>query len=100
MSITIRKYKRGGWEDVAVEVQQLWVAGKRDQAIARVPDAMVIQANLLGTEAMVKERMRMFRNAGVTTLRLAPAGKDNAEKLATLGRALDLLKTVNAEHAG
>ena len=92
-------FRRGGWADAAEEVQRLWVAGKRDDAVARVPDEMVLQANLLGTDALIKERMRKYRDAGVTTLRLAPAGANNAERLATLGRALDLLKVVNAETA-
>lgn len=90
-------YKRGGWEEAAVEVQRLWVAGRRDEAIERVPDEMVLQANLLGTDEMVKARMRTFRDAGVTTLRLAPAGGSLQARLATLGRAMDLLKQVNAE---
>ena len=90
-------FRRGGWADAAEEVQKLWVSGKRDEAVARVPDDMVIQANLLGSEAMVKDRIRKYKAAGVTTLRLAPAGKNNAERLMTLGRALDLLKAVNAE---
>lgn len=89
-------YRRGGWEDVAIEVQQLWVAGKRDAAIARVPDEMVLQANLLGTDEMVRARMRAFRDAGVTTLRLAPLGATVEQRLDTLGRALGLLKQVNA----
>lgn len=90
-------YKRGGWEDAATEVQRLWVAGKREEATARVPDAMVEQANLLGSEAMVKARMRLYRDVGVTTLRLSPAGRTLAERLSTLGRALDCLRVVNAE---
>ena len=32
---------RGGFEDVAFEVQRLWVAGKRDEAVTRVPDERV-----------------------------------------------------------
>ncbi len=93
-------FKRGGWEEAATRVQQLWVAGKRDEAIASVPDEMVIQANLLGTEEMVKARMRMFRDAGVTTLRMAPAGATLDERLNTLGKAMDLLRQVNAEGKG
>ncbi|HSG90165.1 MAG TPA: LLM class flavin-dependent oxidoreductase, partial [Pseudomonadales bacterium] len=87
-------YKRGGWEEDARAVQELWVAGKRDEAIARVPTEMVLQANLLGDEAMVKDRMRAFRDAGVNTLRLAPMGEDGAARLDVLGKALDLLRAV------
>jgi alkanesulfonate monooxygenase SsuD/methylene tetrahydromethanopterin reductase-like flavin-dependent oxidoreductase (luciferase family) len=41
-------YKRGGWEDAANEVQGLWVAGRREEAIAKVPEEMVLQSNLVG----------------------------------------------------
>ena len=85
-------YKRGGWDAAGREVQALWVAGKRDEAAARVPDEMVIQANLLGDEQTVKARIRAHRDAGVTTLRVAPAGRTLAERLETLGRTMDLVR--------
>ena len=50
-------FKRAGYTDAAVEVQRLWLDGKREEAAARVPDEMAIKANLLGTEAMVRERV-------------------------------------------
>lgn len=56
-------------------MQRLWVAGKRPEAIAKVPPEMVIQANLLGDTEMVRKRIRAYKNAGVTTLRVAPAGR-------------------------
>jgi F420-dependent oxidoreductase-like protein len=87
-------YRRGGWEDVAIEVQRLWVEGKRDEAAARVPDEMVIEVNLLGTEDMVRERMRKYQRAGVTTLRVNPSGRSLKERLDTLARAMDLVKDV------
>lgn len=85
-------YRRGGWAEVAAEVQQLWVAGKRDEAAARVPAEMIEQANLLGDEAGVRERLRSYRDAGVTTLRVAPAGSNMAERLETLGRVMDMVR--------
>jgi hypothetical protein len=73
-------------------VQKLWVSGKREEAIAKVPAEMVIQANLLGDEATVRARIRAYRDAGVTTLRVAPAGADLAERLTTLGRVMDIAR--------
>jgi hypothetical protein len=78
-------------------VQQLWVAGKREEASARVPDEMVTQANFLGDDNAVRERIRAYKNAGVTTLRLAPEGGTLEERLETLGRALELVRAVDAE---
>ena len=87
-------YKRQGFAEDATAVQQLWLEGKRDQAAARVPDEMVLKTALLGTNEMVKERLRAYRNAGVTCLRLDPSGDTLAARLDTLGRALDLIRAL------
>ncbi|MCC5888140.1 MAG: LLM class flavin-dependent oxidoreductase [Gammaproteobacteria bacterium] len=84
-------YRRGGWAEDAEAVQALWVAGKREEAVARVPTEMVLQANLLGDEAMVRSRIDAYRQVGITTLRLSPLGADANARLDTLGRALDLM---------
>ncbi len=85
-------YKRGGWDAVARQSQALWVAGKRDEAVAAIPDRMVLEANLLGSEAEVQGRILAYRNAGVDTLRLSPGGRDLHERLDTLGRAMELVR--------
>ena len=85
-------YRRGGFEDAAIEVQRLWVEGKRDEAASRVPAEMVMQAALLGPEQTVRERIRRYRDAGVTMLRLDPLGSNPTERLDTLGRAVELVR--------
>lgn len=90
-------FKRQGYQDAAIEVQRLWLDGKREQAAEKVPDEMVIRTSLLGTEEMVKQRMRAYKKAGITTLRLDPEGSDVQQRLTTLGRAMDLLNSVNQE---
>src|SRR6266487_1944435 len=82
-------YSRQGWADVAAEIRRLWVAGRRQDAAASIPDAMVLQTTMMGTEAMVRQRMRAWRDAGITTLRVYPAGQTLEERLTTLGRAID-----------
>jgi F420-dependent oxidoreductase-like protein len=89
-------YRRGGFEDAATEVQRLWIEGKRDEAAARVPDEMVRQTALLGSEADVRERIRTYRAAGVTMLRLDPLGATPRERLDTLGRAVELVREESA----
>jgi F420-dependent oxidoreductase-like protein len=90
-------FQRAGYTDIAKESQRLWIAGRRDEAAALVPDEMILHTNLLGTEAMVKERIRVYRAAGITTLRVDPSGRDLKERLETLGRAVQLVKEVSAE---
>jgi F420-dependent oxidoreductase-like protein len=88
-------YRRGGWEEAAADVQRLWVSGKREEAAARVPADMIVQANLLGDEPAVRERVRAYRDAGVTTLRVQPAGGGLEERLATLGRVMDIVRDLD-----
>ena len=85
-------FKRAGYTDAAVEVQRLWLDGKRDEAAARVPDEIAIKANLLGTEAMVRERVAIYRRSGITTLRVDPGGGSLEARLATLGRLMEIVK--------
>ena len=82
---------------MAAQVQQLWVAGKRQEAVACVPDEMVLETTMIGTEGMVRERMHAWRDAGITTLRVYPAGTTLAERLDTLGRAIDLARGIKDE---
>lgn len=87
-------FKRQGYEDDATRVQKLWLEGKRDAAAAAVPDEMITQTNLLGTDEMIKERIAAYKSAGITTLRLAPEGRSLAERIECLGRAMDLVRAV------
>jgi F420-dependent oxidoreductase-like protein len=87
-------FKRAGYEDVAVEVQRLWLDGHREEAAARVPDELVLKTNLLGTEAMVRKRLETYRQAGITTLRVEPAGDSLDARLATLGLLLELVRAL------
>ena len=58
---------------------------------------MIVQANLLGDEAMVTERVRRYQDAGVDTLRVGPMGATLDERLEVLGRVMDIVKAVAAE---
>lgn len=83
-------FRRAGWEETACEVQRLWLDRRREEAAFAVPDDLVLRSNLIGTPAMVRERIRLYREAGVTTLRLSPIGGTTAERLDQLGHVLDL----------
>ncbi|MBF66144.1 MAG: F420-dependent methylene-tetrahydromethanopterin reductase [Gammaproteobacteria bacterium] len=85
-------FKRQGFEEDAIAVQQLWLQGKRDAAIDRVPDDMILKTNLFGTEEMVRERIRAYSDIGINTLRLTPMGATATERLDTLGRAIELVR--------
>jgi F420-dependent oxidoreductase-like protein len=87
-------YSRQGWADVAAAVRARWQDGDRDGATGLVTDEMVLATTLIGTEEMVKARLAVWRDAGVNTVRLYPAGDTLDAKLSTLGRAIELVREV------
>jgi len=81
-------YSRQGWAEVAAEVRDRWQAGDRDGAANLVTDEMVLATTLIGTEPMVRQRLRAWHRAGVTTVRLYPSGATLDARLATLAKAI------------
>jgi len=79
---------------LAAAVRERWQAGDRDGAAGLVTDEMVLATTLIGTEDMVRERLRVWRDAGVDTVRIYPAGDTLTARLDTLGRALDLVRAL------
>ncbi|WP_406497973.1 LLM class flavin-dependent oxidoreductase [Streptomyces sp. NBC_01604] len=92
-------YSRQGWAEAAAEIRTRWQAGDRDGAADLVTDEMVLATTLIGTEDMVRERLRVWRDAGVDTVRFYPAGESLDARLATLGRAIELVRDIEDEAA-
>ena len=67
-------FTRQGFGDDVRAVQDLWLSGHREEAAARVPVELGLKTNLLGTAAMVKDRLRLYRDAGITTIQAKLAG--------------------------
>jgi alkanesulfonate monooxygenase SsuD/methylene tetrahydromethanopterin reductase-like flavin-dependent oxidoreductase (luciferase family) len=88
-------YSRQGWADVAARVRARWLAGDHDGAAALVTDEMVLATTLIGTEDMVRARLQTWRDAGVDTVRLYPAGDTLTARLDNLGRAIDLVRALD-----
>ena len=59
---------RMGYEEVAVKVQELYLAGKKDEATALIPDELVEDLHIIGTPAEVKDKVAAWEDTGVTTL--------------------------------
>jgi F420-dependent oxidoreductase-like protein len=90
-------FSRQGYAEVAEEIQALWLAGKRDEAADRVPMELGLKTNLLGTPEMIAERLRVYRDAGITTIRAGLRGRSLEERLVTLAKLMDVVADVNAE---
>jgi F420-dependent oxidoreductase-like protein len=89
-------YARGGFQDACTEVRNLWLDRKRAEAIAAVPEAMVMKTAILGDESHVRERLGKFVDAGIDELMLHPLGADPGAQLDTLGRAVELVRDSSA----
>jgi F420-dependent oxidoreductase-like protein len=64
--------QRYGFEDAAREVQELYLAGRRDEAAAALPGELIDHVTLCGPADRVRDRLAVFREAGVGTLIVSP----------------------------
>jgi F420-dependent oxidoreductase-like protein len=61
---------RMGYEAEAQKIQELFLAGKRAEAIAAVPDAFCDEISLVGPIERIRDRLAAWRETPVTTLLL------------------------------
>lgn len=88
-------YCRAGYEEDAKAIQSLWVAGKRQEAADRVPDAMVTAFAAIGTPDMIRDRFETYRDVGVNTIRLSlDAAPEGPARLAALEQVVDLARAL------
>jgi alkanesulfonate monooxygenase SsuD/methylene tetrahydromethanopterin reductase-like flavin-dependent oxidoreductase (luciferase family) len=66
--------QRMGFEEEALKIQELFFAGKRDEAIMSVPDDFADEISIVGPPSRIKERLEAWRDSPVTTLMVA--GRD------------------------
>jgi alkanesulfonate monooxygenase SsuD/methylene tetrahydromethanopterin reductase-like flavin-dependent oxidoreductase (luciferase family) len=78
--------KRLGYEEAAVAIQDFFLDGKKGDAVAAVPDALVDELFLIGTEDRIRDRLGAWREAGrkrqVDTMQIATTQPEALELLA------------------
>jgi F420-dependent oxidoreductase-like protein len=77
---------RYGFGEAADEVQDLYLAGKREEAYAAIPDELVDATSMIGTEDEVAARVRAFEAGGVDRLMVMLAHNSTADRLHTIER--------------
>lgn len=80
-----------GFGEAADRIQDLYLSGRKAEAIAAVPDELVRNISLIGPRGYVKERIAAFAEAGVTTLLATPVTGDSAEYIAFVEQLQQLL---------
>jgi F420-dependent oxidoreductase-like protein len=68
--------QRYGFADAAKEIQDLYLDGKRDEAAAAVPAELIDMVTMVGPRDMVRERLAIYRDAGVGTMLVTVFGFD------------------------
>ena len=68
--------RRYGFEEAADEVQNLYLDGKKDEAAAALPAELIDMTSLVGPKDRVRERLELYRDAGVGTLITTPIAFD------------------------
>ena len=66
--------QRYGFEQEALQIQDLYLSGKKKEAKAAVPLELLEGMNLVGPEGYIKEKIAQFAEAGVTYLNIGPIG--------------------------
>jgi F420-dependent oxidoreductase-like protein len=82
---------RYGFEEAAAKVQDLYLAGKKDEAAAALPAELIDTVALCGPRDRVKDRLAVYRDAGVGTLITSPIAFEFEERRAMLREFAELL---------
>lgn len=82
--------RRYGFEDAAREVQDLYLEGRKEEAAAALPDELIDLVSLCGPRDRVRERLEIFREAGVHTLGVTPVAFTKEERLEQLRLVAEL----------
>ncbi len=81
---------RYGFEAQAKTVQDLYLEGKREEAMAALPDALIDTVTLCGPADHVRDRLAVYRDAGVGTLGISPIAFTFEERLEQLRLVAEL----------
>ena len=76
--------RQDGLEEPAVKVQDLFLDGKRREAEAAVSDELLLGGALVGPASAVRERLAVYREAGVTALNVTIAAPDPVQQIGLL----------------
>ncbi len=82
---------RYGYEEAAEKVQELYLAGRRDEAVAAVPADLIDRVSLCGPRERIAERLELYREAGVGTLIVTPLAGGPEERVRTLRTLAELV---------
>ena len=83
--------RRYGFEAAAEEVQDLYLAGKKEEAAAALPEELIDITTLVGPPERVAERVAVYRDSGVGTLIVSPVAFDSEERRQMVRQLAEML---------
>jgi F420-dependent oxidoreductase-like protein len=83
--------RRYGFDEAADEVQDLYLSGKKEEAMAALPAELIDITSLCGPRERIAERLELYRAADVGTLVVSPSGFSPEQRIATLRTLAELV---------
>jgi F420-dependent oxidoreductase-like protein len=85
-----------GFGREAKEIQELYLAGRRGDAMEALPDELIDLVSIVGPRDKAREKIRSFRDAGVDTLIVSGMAIDTAERIEQMRLVAELAREVEA----
>jgi F420-dependent oxidoreductase-like protein len=83
--------RRYGFEDAAQEIQDLYLDGKKNEAAAAIPGELIDTVSLAGPCDHIKERLEVYRDAGVGSLIVSPMAFEPAARKRVVRELAEML---------
>ena len=83
--------QRYGFEDAAAEIQALYLDGKKDEAAAAIPPELIDLVTICGPRDRVRERLEVYREAGVGTLIVSSMAFELEQRKRTIRELAEML---------
>jgi alkanesulfonate monooxygenase SsuD/methylene tetrahydromethanopterin reductase-like flavin-dependent oxidoreductase (luciferase family) len=80
---------RRGFPEEAARIQELWLAGRRDEAVAAIPDEYHDDGALIGSPERIRSRWHAWTTRGFTGLTVRSQQPEAFEMLADLAGTRD-----------
>jgi F420-dependent oxidoreductase-like protein len=74
-------FRKYGYEEEAEKIQELYLAGRKSEAEAAIPQSYLDSTSLVGPEGFVRERIEILKDLGVTSLNVGFLGTTTEERV-------------------
>lgn len=87
-------FRKYGYEQEAEQIQDLYLSGQKSQAEAAIPQSYLDATSLVGSEGFVRDRLRAYKDAGVTCISASFMGKTLEERVRDCDKLRNLAEQI------